>query len=168
MLENRISLYANASSANTAYAHLRIAAILALVRNESKSRNTLYRHSTTSCTCVRRYYLHLHNEQYVEILLLVASFFLSLSSSLVRVDVLRHVSHIRLWEPIQPRFVNERRMNEAPRTSSIRPSIRSSVRPAGSYVSPFKSTLSTKHMPHVTTIGYAKCVRKQKIYIYIL
>lgn len=36
---------------------------------------------------------------------------------LLRADVSRHVSRVRLWEPIQPRFVNERRMNEASRPS---------------------------------------------------
>lgn len=66
--------------------HPRIAAILVLARSESESRNTLYRHSTASCTCARRYYLHLHNEQYAELLAetlpFVASlFFLSPSLS---------------------------------------------------------------------------------------
>lgn len=76
--------------------------------------------------CTRRYYLHLHNEQSTQYSFSqehspsVSLLSLSISLSvylLLSVDVSRRVSRVRLWEPIQPRFVNERRMNETPRSS---------------------------------------------------
>lgn len=61
--------------------HTRRRTVGSTVRSESKSRNTLLADRAARCTCVRRYYLHLHNEQYVELLLaeaLVPPFSLSL------------------------------------------------------------------------------------------
>lgn len=111
--------------------------IAARVRSESESRNNSCRHSTARCTCVRRYYLHLHNAETparavrrtpprrnpprrrrTRYASPSPSFaFPSPLRLLLRADVSRHVSRVRLWEPIQPRFVNERRMNEASRPS---------------------------------------------------
>lgn len=122
------------------------------MRNESTSRNTLTGIRRARCTCVRCYYQHLHNEQYAELLTgtfprrRCSLFSLPLPLRLLlRADVVsRCVSRVRLWELIQLRFVNERRMNEIPRLS-IHPSVRTDARPARACVSLFKSSLSAKH-----------------------
>ena len=77
-------------------------------RKESRNNNSC-RHPTACCTCIRRYYLHLHNakllEQYAELLagtLPVVAVYASSSHSfsffsplLLRADVSQYVSRVR-------------------------------------------------------------------------
>lgn len=99
--------------------------ITARVRSELESRNDFVdtrRHvarvyDVTICICITSSTQNSSSQEPSPTSLRLSFSFSLLFYLLLRVDVSRHVSRVCLWEPIQPRFVNERRMNEASRPS---------------------------------------------------